>query len=369
MPALKVSRKLFATLAVVATSGAILLWQISEGKRVPEPALTGPSEPLPNIALSNSDAQRITKIELTRPDDDDKSQIRTIRIEKQGQDWELTSPLKTRASTSKVDALINNLKSLQLWEVIDRGTGLYDQYDLTDAKALHIVAWKGAAKANDMYCGKTSPHGQFVRISGGDGIFSLVNWGQGGYQGFLYTRNLRSWRETSIFKFEEDAVTQVEITNRNGAFLFSKTGDKWTGSFTRCRGDGKPGEAEREWKNFDESKIKDLLRAYRSLSADDFGEEEDKSDSGVDWAEQTGGIVRIKLKDSASELTLRVGKLAKRTTRWAIKDSRWAIEEGGDGTLYVLSPWTAGWATADATRFEQADGRQRRSEPGASGVR
>jgi len=68
-------------------------------------------------------------------------------------------------------------------------------------------------------------------------------------------------------------------------------------------------------------------------------------------------------------LTLRVGKLAKRTTRWAIKDSRWAIEEGGDGTLYVLSPWTAGWATADATRFEQADGRQRRSEPGASGVR
>jgi len=368
MSAMKVSQKIYATVAVIVIGGAIhQLWRVNPGRQVAVHSTAALSEALPDIALPKAYAERITKIELTRPDDDDKSQLRTIRIEKQGQDWELTFPIKTRASTSKVEALINNLENLHLWEMIDRGTGIYDQYDLTEAKALHIVAWKGVKMVSDIFCGKTSAHGQFARLPGKDGIFAMVNWGPASYQGFLYTRDLRSWRETSILGFDEDAAVQVEISNRNGVFLFSKNGERWEGSFTRRSGDGSLGKSEREWKRFDESKVKDLLRAYRSLSADDFGDEGDKSDSGVDMAEKTGGVVHIRFSDNASELTIRVGRLANRTTRWAIKDSRWAVKDGGDGTLYALSPWTAGWATADASKFEKVDGRRRGSETRPSG--
>ena len=350
MSAMNLSPKIYAAVPAIVIGGGFYLWQLKPGAQVVESL----PEVLPNIALSKADAGRITKIELTSPDANDKSQIRAIAIERENQDWELTFPLKTRASTSKVEALIDNLENLHLWEVIDRGTGLYDQYDLSDAKALHIVAWKGAEKAIDAYCGRTSTHGQFVRLAGKDGIFALVNWGQVGYQGFLYTRDLRSWRETSILRFDEAAAIQVEIANRNGLFLFSRKSDKWEGSFTKRGRNGNLGRPEGEWARFDESKVRDLLRAYRSLSADDFGDEGEKSDSGVDLAEKTGGIVRIRFGGKASDLTIRVGKLANRTTRWAIKDSRWAIREGGDGTLYALAPWTAAWATADVTKFEKA---------------
>jgi hypothetical protein len=340
---------------VVAIVVAGYRWHLSGRKQADAPSLTAPSVTLPNIALADGDTGRITRIELTRPDDDDNSRMLRIAIEKQGADWEITWPLKTRASTSKVEALIDNLKNLYLWTVIDHGTELYDQYDLSETKALHIVAWKGAEKATDMYCGKSIVRGQLARVPGKEGIFALVNWGQKGYQGFLYTRSLRSWRETSILKFEEDAAIKVEITNRNGVFLFTKRMGAWTGSLTKYRKDGNLGKPEKDWRRFDGSKIKELLRAYKSLSADDFGDESDKAGSGVDRADQTGGIIRIGLRDDASDLTIRVGRLSEKASRWSPKDGRWALKDGGDGTLFVLSPWTAGWATAGASRFENAD--------------
>ena len=53
---------------------------------------------LPSIALAEKDAKRIVRIDLTQPDDDDKSKTHTITLEKLDGDWEVTSPLKTRAS-------------------------------------------------------------------------------------------------------------------------------------------------------------------------------------------------------------------------------------------------------------------------------
>jgi hypothetical protein len=63
----------------------------------------------------------------------------------------------------------------------------------------------------------------------------------------------------------------------------------------------------------------------------------------------------------ASDRTIRVGKLSTNVGLLrAIKNSRWAIDDGGDGALFALAPWTADWATADADRFESAgDGRPR----------
>ena len=353
---MKTAQKIYAATAVLLVGGALPLWQLSKQKQVAKPFA---AEALPNLVLAKGDGDGITRIELSRPDDNDKSQLRTITIEKRGPDWNLTFPLQTRASTSKVEALVNNLRNLHVWEVFHPGNDWYEQYDLTDAKALHIVAWKGAKKVSDLYCGKSSTHGQFVRIPGRDGIFSLVNGGPEGYQGFLYTRALRSWRETSIFKFDEADAVEVEITNTSGVLRFSQGGDNWTGWFAKRRANGNIASGKPIGEDFDEGKVWELLRAYRSLEADDFGEERDKSDSGVERAEKTGGIIRIRLKNAISDLTIRVGKLSNSTTRWAIKDSRWAMKDGGDGTLYSLSPWTAGWATADISKFKKARGKLR----------
>jgi hypothetical protein len=343
--------------AVVALSVAAIVSHGQGSGRRPATAAAAPrAEALPEIALPAGDGERLTRIELSRPDDDDASLLSLITLERQGRDWELTSPIRARASGSKVQELVANLESLQVWKRIDGGTRLYEQYDLTDGKALHVVAWQGTRKLSDFFCGKSSTAGQLARLAGQDGIFALVNWGQRGYEGFLYTRALRSWRETSVFAFDADAAVAVEITNRSGRLVFSRTADGWTGSRRGRRRGGELGQPERTWRGFDPSKVDDLLTTFKSLSADDFGRRQDRASSGVDEAEATGGVIRIKLAGDPSQLTLRVGKPTKSNSnsRWNIEDSRWAVSDGDDGALYVLAPSTAGWATAGPDRFERA---------------
>jgi hypothetical protein len=346
--------RIAATLVLLAFAGSgFYLWASNE---VPSQSVAASGGTLPDVALSASDARRVTKIELTRPDDDDKSQVHTITLEKMGEDWELTAPVKTRASASKVNALLDNLQSLALVEVMAPANGSDDADDLTDAKALHVMAWDGKEKVSDLYFGKTNTQGQLAKTAGVNGVLVIGNAGSRGYSGFLYTRGLRGWRETSIFQFRADDVVAVEITNAHGFFSFSRDGRAWTGSFAPRQKSGQLGTPAGEWKGFDGSKVDDLLRAFASLSADDFGAEEDRADSGVDQAERTGGVVDIKVADGKGDRILRVGSLTRSTTRWAIKDSRWAIQVGGDGTLYALSAWTGGWATVDASRFEASAG-------------
>jgi hypothetical protein len=241
-----------------------------------------------------------------------------------------------------VEEAIHDLEALHLWKQLDAGTRFYADYDLTEDKALRIVAWRGPDKVLDLICGKGAAEGQLVRLPDRDGIYALVNWGPQTYQGFLFTRAVRSWRETSIFKFDPNDAVRIEIRNRGGAFVFTRKAARWTGA---------RGESGGAWPRFDEAKIANMLREVGTLAADNFADGVTAAAAGLDDAERTGGVLRITLK-SGEVLGLRVGKLAHDTSRYAIKDSRWAVKDGGDGTIYALSPWTAGWALADARKFE-----------------
>ncbi len=250
---------------------------------------------LPKVGLPGEDIDKLTRIEITNADKG------SVTLEKKGDAWEVAKPVSAKANASNVKSLLDNLKELQAKETIDRTKNLYAQYDLDDNKAVHVMAFKGEEKAFDAYFGKSGSRGQLVRLEGKDGVFTVK-----GYQGYQYTRELKNWRETSILKFEDDNVLEATVTNKNGKFSFSKNGDKWTGS----KGPG-------EWKEFDESKLKDMLRAYKSLNAEDFGDA--KSDAGLDKPEENGGIVTLRLKDNGGTITINVGKVAKGSSRFATK--------------------------------------------------
>ena len=57
-----------------------------------------------------------------------------------------------------------------------------------------------------------------------------------------------------------------------------------------------------------------MLRAYKALNADDFGDGKSLADTGLDKPEAT---VTISLKDGAGTYTLLVGKTATGRNRWA----------------------------------------------------
>jgi hypothetical protein len=343
---MKTETRIYIALLVLAALGfGLFLAKKDKAAQQSQHSATAASADLPSISVAKDDVEKITKIEITSPNKDDKGKKTTVTLEKKGESWEVTAPVAAKANASNVRTLLDSFKELKVKEPIDRGSGSYDQYELTDDKGVHAVAWKGADKAIDMYFGKSGSRGQMARVGGKDGVYIVT-----GYLNFVYAREVKNWRETSILKFEDANAIQADITNKNGLFSFSKNGEKWAGSYTKRDKDGKLGKPEKEWKNFSEDKVKDMLRAYKALSAEDFGD--DKADTGLDKAEENGGVVHIKLKDNAGDLTVKVGKVSKGTSRYAIKD-------GGDGTVYAISSWAADWATAAPSKFEKTEDKKK----------
>jgi hypothetical protein len=347
---MKTEHRIYAAVAVLALAGGgLYLTRQKNAKVLAEHQAAKPAD-LPAIAVSKDETDKITKIQVSSPNKDDKTKKTDVTLEKSGEEWTVTSPVTAKANAANVRSLLDNLKDLKTKEVIDRGTGSYDQYELSDGKAVHVVAFKGADKVVDLYFGKSGSRGQMVRVAGKDGAY-----GVSGYSSYLYTREVKNWRETTILKFEDANAIQVDVTNKNGLFSFSKNGDKWSASQTVRDKEGKlEKKPEKEWKKFDEAKVKDLLRAYKALNAEDFGEPKDTAESGLDKADQNGGVVHIKLKDSAGDITVKVGKVSKGTSRWAMKE--------GNETLYSISSWTADWATANASKFEKSDDKNKKDK-------
>lgn len=333
---MKTEHKIYAALAILALLAlGLFLTQKKQKEHAAAHSAVAATADLPTITVAKDDVEKIDKIEIKNAD---KS---TVTLQKKGDTWEVTAPVAAKANATNVRSLLDNLKELKAKEIIDRTAGTYGQYELTDEKAVHVTAFKGAEKAADLYFGKSGSRGQMLRVGGRDGVYIAS-----GYSSYLYTREVKNWRETSILKFEDANVIQTSITNKNGSFSFSKNGETWAGTFTKRDKDGKlEKKAEKEWKGFDEAKVKDMLRAYKGLNAEDFADE--KADTGLADAETNGGVIKITLKDNAGEHTIKVGKVAKGSSRYAIK-------EGGDGTVYVLSSWSADWAVADKAKFEKA---------------
>jgi hypothetical protein len=344
---MKTRHKICATVGLFAVCASAFCLRVAPRQAdVKRAAEAAPPAALPSTSFSEDVAATIIKVELTQSEP-----RQELVLEREGPDWWVTSPTRVRASASKMSELIENLRNLRITEAVDPGADRLDAYQLTDAMAFHVVASNGSAKVSDLYFGRSDTFKRFARIGDRDGIFAVANSGPGGYLGFLYTRELRNWRETSILHFSESDAVEVDITNKNGRLSFLKDGTSWSGTFTPRDRHGSLGQPEAGWPQFDASRVNDFLRAFKSLSADDFGEEPQRARSGVDHADETGGIVRIKFNSGTSDRTIRVGSVATNDGRWAIRASRWATLDG-DSTLYVLAPWTADWATADVSHFE-----------------
>ena len=351
-------------LAVVGGSGLMLR---SAARHAPVAALESDAgddgAPPPALALSEAGVAALTKIQVVQPDWGDAGERPpAITLERRGDRWDIASPIAGRASASKVDALLANLKSLALRGRVERGTdaAVYAACHVTSDQAVHVTAWAGDRVVRDLFFGKSDDRGQLVRVGGVDGVFAIGSGASGGYQGFLYTRPLRSWRETEIFHFDPEDVAEVDVSNRHGRFVFTRReGSGWVGT-KAAPGLGDRGDAGApEWRRFDPDAIDRLVAAMRSLAADDFGDESQRAGAGTGDAERTGGVLRVRFVHGAdggdrADRVLRVGAPSTNVGRWAIPGSRWAVaDEGEDRTLYALAPWTADWATGDAARFEK----------------
>ncbi len=271
--------------------------------------------------------------EIKGSDDLDKFQIKNgdkgdVTLEKKGDKWVVTKPLEAPASQASVKAMIDSLKELKTKEQLFSQVTDADKkdYQLDAEKGVHLVAWKGADKKLDVTFGKSGARGQLVMVDGKPSVYAAT-----GYSAFVYTRELKGWRDTEILRFDDANVNQVMIENKSGPFSFTRDGEKWSAT-----------QKGKAFERFDQEKLKDMLRSYKSLNADDFGDGKTTADTGLDAPE---GTITFQLKDGAGKYTLKVGKTGPGANHFAQKD--------GTDTVFVVSNFIADFATNDGTKFQQ----------------
>ncbi len=251
-----------------------------------------------------------------------------VVLEKKGDKWELTKPVNAPANQTSVKSLLDNLKDLKAKEVIV-STPTEDQkkeFLFEPGKDVHLVAQKGGDKKLDIHFGKSGARGQMAMIEGKPAIY-----GVSGYSSYVYARDVKGWRDTEILKFEDASAVGLTIAKKDGTLSFTKGGDHWAGTYK-----------DKPIDRFDEDKVKDALRAFKSLNAEDFGDGKTPADTGLAEPEST---VTITLKDNAGKYTLKVGKTATGSSHY--------VQKEGDPTIFVIAQYNSDWALADQTKFQK----------------
>lgn len=327
--------KLYAALGVLAVlGGALYVTNKKEKEEAAQYSLSGRQAELPKIEISDDDASKINKITLNKPGQDGGAPVAVV-LAKKGEEWRLEQPIDALANQANVKSLIDNLKTLKVVETIDPSKDAYAKYDVSDDKALHAVFSKENGVVLDAYFGQSGGRGQMTRLAGKEGVHATR-----GYSSYLYDREVKNWREMSLFSFEENDVTEATLDNENGSFVFAKTGDAWTGRFKKPRGG-----ALAPIPKFEGSKALDLIRPFKALTADDFADSsKTAADLGLDKPIAT---LVFTLKDGAKR-EAKLGGNSNGSSRW--------IQVSGKEEFFSTSSWAADWATADEKKFQKAEG-------------
>lgn len=342
------SKKLYIALAVLAVLGGGLFLQNRNAKEEARAySYEAKVAELPKIEVSAESKAAIDRVELTVPQEKPSADTadagaeaakptseRYVLIKKGEEEWVLESHGGHKANAGNVQSLLDNLEKLKIVEPISTGTDSYERWGVTDEKAIHATFKKGDETVLDVYFGEDGSRGQMVRLADKEGVYAAK-----GYSKYLYNRDLKGWREKAIFKFDDAQAESAVVKNETGEYRFEKQDGKWIGTFTPAGS-----SAAKSIERFKASKVDDMLRAYKTLNAADFGDEKKPTEVGLDEPIAT---VAIKLQGEGGSYELLVGDNAEGKNRW--------VKKANEDQIYSISSWAGDWATATVAKFQEEE--------------
>lgn len=344
-------KKLYISILVLAgMGGALFLQNKKKHAEADRHSISGAQAELPQLGLTEEAVKKVSKIVIQRtekPADSDKDDEgaggtegsagssggtgvrQEYTLERKGDEaWDLSKPMAAKANASNVKAMLDNLVKLKLSEQISSSADAYGEWGLTDEKALHAVFYEGDKVVADLYIGDSGSRGQMTRLGGKTGVFAAK-----GFSKWVYDRDLKGWRDRSVWSFDDKAVAKVSIDNELGHIDLKKDGEKWSGSEQPKKGAAGP------IKDFKEGTVQSLLSAYKTLNAVDFATDKTAADTGLDKPVAT---VSFELKDG-NKFDLDFGNLE--------ASNRWVRRKGSDETVSISS-WAADWVIKGVEKFQ-----------------
>lgn len=336
--------KLYLALVVLAgLGGALYVQQKAQKKEEAAHSFETATAELPKLDFTADAVKKVTKLVVKKPGSDaGEDSEATAAVEhvlvKNGETWTLEAPVSAPANQKNVESLLENLTKVEVKEEIASSADAYDSYDLTDDKAVYIQAFEGDQSVFELWTGKSGGRGQMARLPGHEGVYTIE-----GFSAFMAKRDTKGWRDLKIVEVPTESITEITIAKNDGTFDFTKKDEKWSGTFKKGKSTfGAP------IKNFSPEKVDDMLRAYKTLNATEFGDGKTLEETGLQEPQATVTF------HGESDIVLSFGSTSEGNARW--------VKLSGDEQLYAVSSWAADWAVAGETKFQKKDESQEADE-------
>lgn len=339
-------KKLYISILVLAgMGGALFLQNKKQHAEADRHSISGAQAELPQLGVTEETAKKISKIVIQRTDKPPAKEgeeegaagsnaggageRQEYTLERKGDEaWDLSKPMAVKANASNVKAMLDNLVKVKLSEQISTSADTYAEWGLSDDKALRATFYEGDKVVADLYVGDSGSRGQMMRLGGKTGVFAAK-----GFSKWVYDRDLKGWRDRSVWSFDDKAVAKVSIDNEFGKIELKKDGEKWSGSEQPKKGAAGP------IKDFKDTTVQSLLSAYKTLNAVDFATGKTDTETGL---EKPIATVSFELSDG-NKFDLALGNLE--------ASNRWVRRKGADETVSISS-WAADWVVKGVEKFQ-----------------
>jgi len=308
------------------------------------------------------DEESVVALEITRPASDDEEAV-TVRLERDGDVWHVTSPVEAEADQNAVRTALEKLSELEVTGVAATNSDNHDRLEVSEAKGIRVVVHGAEGEVANMFVGAYRGRSTMVRLEGSDVVATVA-----GSIKYAFNKELKDWRNRRVVDEEPSRVRQIHFASANGEFRFARNAeDEWE---QRPVGEEEPEPIER----FGSSKVQSIVSSVARMRATSFAEagvdaasagltepsgtltlflasEDEEAAPEPEGEEPESGEPEGETADTAAppapmeRIVLRVGGEVE-------GEREFYVQREGNPTIYVVSQYLADRMRPDAEKFQ-----------------
>lgn len=242
--------------------------------------------------------QRVAEAKAKAGDKDKKKEA--DKEEDKGR-WELVKPVRYKADKYASDSVLEKLEGLEFGDLVSEQKAKHAEYEVDDKAGIRVQVSAGKQMVADFYLGKVMNQFTMFRLKGKDAVYQAV-----GSLRMVFEREMKNWRDRTIFDFKQEQARKLELTGKDGAIVFSREAhDKpWKVEASPVKID-----------QLDTAAVDSLLTGLYSLSAFDFADNITQEKAGLD---KPSAFIQVNM-DKGKYLKLLVGQ-RKDDTWWVRRE-------------------------------------------------
>jgi hypothetical protein len=215
-----------------------------------------------------------------------------VHLKKEGQDWDMDTPVAWKADSTQVENVLRQLKELNREETLEEKPSEASLAEFGLKEPSSWVAFKDASgTAREAWFGRKNPMGSdvYTRISGSAAVILVA-----GYNHDAILKKAEDLRDRAAWKFDPDQVTVLAAHFKDAAFkLFKDKQGIW-----QLQGGGE---------SVDQSRVTSLLSQLSTLRIKDFVSEQGKGPARYGLG-KGGERLELSLSGGREPLVLERGK-------------------------------------------------------------